>query len=73
LILAGAVAGAAAAGAEYGTDVARGRKEFSVGELGKEKAIGGVVGGLTAGAGVGAGKVIGKARQGLRKGGCGRG
>ncbi|MFS8105181.1 type IV secretion protein Rhs [Lentzea alba] len=69
LLLAGAVAGAAAAGAEYGTDVARGRKEFSVGELGKEMAIGAAVGGVTAGLGVVGGKVLNKARQAMRKGG----
>ncbi len=69
LLLAGAVAGAAAAGAEYGTDVARGRKEFSVGELGKEMAVGAVVGVATAGVGVIGGKVLSKARQSMRKGG----
>ncbi|MGW4214586.1 RHS repeat-associated core domain-containing protein [Lentzea sp. NPDC004789] len=69
LILAGAVAGAAAAGAEYGTDVARGRKEFSVGELGKEMAIGAAVGGVTAGLGVVGGKVLNKARQAMRRNG----
>jgi hypothetical protein len=68
LILAGAVAGAAAAGTEYGVDVAQGEKEFSAGELGKEMAVGGVIGGLTAGAGVAGGKVMRAAGKNLRRG-----
>ena len=52
VVIAGAVAGAAAAGAAYGVDVAQGERQFSVGELATEMAIGGVIGGATAGIGV---------------------
>ncbi|MEO6083322.1 MAG: polymorphic toxin-type HINT domain-containing protein, partial [Umezawaea sp.] len=65
VILAAAAAGAAAAGSEYGVDVAQGEKEFSVGELGKEMAIGGAIGGLTAGAGVVGGKILSKVKGAL--------
>ncbi|MGX6608079.1 colicin E3/pyocin S6 family cytotoxin, partial [Micromonosporaceae bacterium Da 78-11] len=68
VILAGAVAGAAAAGAEYGVDVGQGDREFSVGDLGKEMAIGGLIGGATAGLGVGAKKLAQGARRALSGG-----
>ncbi|WP_051367057.1 RHS repeat-associated core domain-containing protein [Hamadaea tsunoensis] len=68
VILAAAAAGAAAAGSEYGVDVAQGEKEFSIGELGKEMAVGGAVGALTAGVGTAGGKVLRNARNALRRG-----
>jgi hypothetical protein len=66
LILAGAVAGAAAAGAEYGVDVAQGEREFSGWDLGKEMAIGGAVGAVGAGAGIVGGKVLAGAPRSAR-------
>lgn len=69
VILAGAVAGAAAAGAEYGVDIAQGEREFSVGDLAKEMAIGGAAGAVGAGAGIVGGKVLSKARGAFGGGG----
>jgi RHS repeat-associated protein len=66
LILAGAAAGAAAAGASYGVDVAQGEKEFSAGDLATEMAVGGIAG--AAGGALGAGgRKIGERVIGGRK------
>jgi RHS repeat-associated protein len=70
LVLAGAVAGAATAGAEYGVEVAQGDREFSVGDLAKEMAIGGAIGGATAGLGAAGSKLLSGARNLVKKGGC---
>jgi RHS repeat-associated protein len=57
VILAGAVAGAAAAGTGYGVDVAQGDREFSARDLATEMVIGGAVGAATGGLGAGASRL----------------
>ena len=69
VILAGAIAGAAAAGAEYGVDVAQGEREFSVADLATEMAVGGAVGAVGGGAGIVGGKLLSGARGALGLGG----
>lgn len=72
VILAGAAAGAAAAGYGYSVDAAQGEHDWNVGDFSKEVVVGGLIGGATGGLLYGGGKLIRPGLNKLRGGSTGR-